>query len=252
MGIYLLDSSIREAIYSIYGLVRFADEIVDTFHDHNKAELLDEFQKDCFKAIEDGISLNPILHSFQKVVNQYEIPHELIRTFFRSMEMDLDQQSHDNQSLNEYIVGSAEVVGLMCLCVFVNGDKAEYDRLKYAAERLGAAFQKVNFLRDLKYDSRELGRMYFPQIANGWNLDSKKSIEADIQHDFDEAFKGIRQLPKCCRLGVYLAYRYYLSLFKKIQKRSPETVMSQRTRISNGLKLGIMLRSYTSFNLQRV
>lgn len=253
LGIYLLKPSLRGAIYSIYGLVRFADEIVDTFHDYDKADLLQRFKADCYKAIEEGISLNPILQSFQTVVNQYNIPHELIESFFHSMEMDLNLNEHDDESIDEYILGSAEVVGLMCLCVFVNGDKEEYERLKYSAQRLGAAFQKVNFLRDLKYDSQSLGRVYFPQLRhNQWNLDSKSAIEADIRKDFEDALVGIRQLPKSARLGVYLAYKYYECLFRKIQRKTPESVMNGRIRISNGRKIGIMLRSYTAYNLQRI
>lgn len=252
LGILMLDTSIRSAIYSIYGLVRFADEIVDTFHDYDKAHLLARFRKDCSDAIENKISLNPILQSFQQVVNEYEIPLDLIHTFFDSMEMDLAQNAHDSESLEKYIVGSAEVVGLMCLCVFVNGDKAAYEKLKYPAERLGSAFQKVNFLRDLQFDFQELGRTYFPELNDGWNAGSKKAVEQSIVKDFEEAFEGIKELPKSSRLGVYLAYKYYLSLFKKIQKRSPESVLNQRIRISNGRKIGLMVKSYTAFSFQRI
>lgn len=253
LGIQMLHPSIRPAIYNIYGLVRFADEIVDTFHDFDKSELLARFKDDCYRSIEEGISLNPILHSFQSTVRRYNIPLELVDSFFRSMEMDLEQNAHDQQSLDDYIVGSAEVVGLMCLCVFVDGDREEYERLKYPAERLGAAFQKVNFLRDLKHDSNDLGRTYFPQMMNGsWDDHVKQSIEVDIEKDFAEALEGIKQLPKTARLGVYLAYKYYLTLFRKIQRKSPQSVMNGRIRISNGRKIGIMLRTYTAYNLQRI
>lgn len=252
LGIYLLNPSIRPAIYSIYGMVRFADEIVDTFHDYDKKDLLNDFRSECFNAIERGLSTNPILHAYQQVVNEYNIPHELIHSFFDSMEMDLDIHAHDKKSMEDYIVGSAEVVGLMCLCVFLDGDKEEYERLRYPAERLGAAFQKVNFLRDLSFDQNSLGRTYFPQLVNGWNSTSKLEIEADIKKDFDDAYEGIKQLPKKARLGVYLAYKYYLSLFQKITNKSPENVLTRRIRISNGRKLGIMLRSYTAYNLQMI
>ena len=253
LGIYLLDSSIREPIYSIYGLVRFADEIVDTFHDFEKESLLARFKKDCYQSIEEGISLNPILHSFQEVVNTYNVPHELIESFFQSMEMDLDQKEHDAASIDTYILGSAEVVGLMCLCVFLNGDMDEYNRLKFAAQRLGAAFQKVNFLRDLKHDYESLGRTYFPQVNEGeWNEATKLEIEKDIKLDFDEALKGIKQLPRSSRLGVYLAYKYYETLFRKIQHKSASSVMKSRIRISNGRKFGIMFRSFTAFKLQMI
>ncbi len=253
LGIYLLKPELRGAIYNIYGLVRFADEIVDTFHDFDKADLLKRFKEDCYRAIDEGISLNPILQSFQQVVNQYNIPRELTDSFFNSMEMDLHMSEHDDVSIDDYILGSAEVVGLMCLCVFVNGDREEYERLKYSAQRLGAAFQKVNFLRDLKYDSQSLGRVYFPQlIAGEWNEKCKAEIEADIRKDFDEALIGIKQLPKSSRLGVFLAYKYYRCLLHKIESRTPESVMNGRIRVSNRKKMQIMLGSYTAFNLGRV
>lgn len=252
LGIRLLEPSIRPAIYAIYGFVRFADEIVDTFHDHNKADLLRRFKAETYRAIEEGISLNPILQSFQQTVNRYNIDHSLIESFFRSMEMDLSMEEHDRSSYEEYIVGSAEVVGLMCLYVFVNGDQKQYDLLKPPAERLGAAFQKVNFLRDLHHDLKNLNRAYFPELQTA-QLDqaTKKAIETDIEKDFDQALEGIKKLPKCCRFGVYLAYRYYRSLFNKIRALPPETILTRRVRINNTRKMSIMVRSYVKINLGR-
>ena len=251
-AIQLLHKSIRESIYSIYGLTRFADEIVDTFHSYNKDILLQNFKKDCFEAIDQGISTNPILQSFQVTVNRYNIPFYLIESFFDSMETDLETANHSQKSLDEYIVGSAEAVGLMCLCVFVNGDRNEYNRLKYSAERLGAAFQKVNFLRDLHFDSEFLGRIYFPSIKGVFNLEIKQSIEQDIQKDFDEALMGIRTLPDKAKLGVFIVYRYYYGLFKKIKRTSPEKIASRRIRISNGHKLYIMTKSFAKIKLSIV
>lgn len=252
LGIRLLNPSIRSAIYAIYGFVRFADEIVDTFHDYNKAELLQRFKSETYRAIEEGISLNPILQSFQATVNQYNIDLALVESFFNSMEMDLSQQQHDQASYEEYIVGSAEVVGLMCLYVFVNGDKIQYEELKPSAQRLGAAFQKVNFLRDLHFDMRELNRVYFPELQNDeWNAMSKHAIERDIEKDFEIALDGIKRLPVNSRAGVYLAYKYYFCLFRKIRSMPPEGVLCGRVRINNFRKLYIMIRSYISINFGR-
>lgn len=252
LGIRLLDSSIRPAIYAIYGFVRFADEIVDTFHDYDKSDLLQRFKKETYTAIDEKISLNPILQSFQFTVNQYNIDLELVETFFKSMEMDLSQQAHDQASYEKYIVGSAEVVGLMCLYVFVNGEQTKYDELKPSAQRLGAAFQKVNFLRDLNFDMQELNRVYFPELLNDdWNANSKKTIEIDIQKDFEVALEGIRKLPSNSRAGVYLAYKYYYCLFKKIRSMPAERVLNRRVRINNFRKLYIMLRSFISINFGR-
>jgi len=249
LGIRLLNASIRPCIYSIYGFVRFADEIVDTFHDYNKAQLLERFKTETYQAIDEGISLNPILQSFQEVVNRYNIDLELIESFFKSMEMDLSFDAHDRTTYKEYIVGSAEVVGLMCLHVFLNGDKGKYEELKPAAEHLGAAFQKVNFLRDLKHDKENLQRSYFPEISgNVLTPQNKAAIENDIQKDFDEALTGIKQLPKSSRYGVYLAYSYYRSLFEKIRALPAEKILQKRVRINNGRKIGIMVRSYLVIN----
>lgn len=252
LGIRLLHPDIRPAIYAIYGFVRFADEIVDTFHDFDKAKLLARFKVETYRSIEEGISLNPILQSFQDTVNRYNIDHELIESFFKSMEMDLSKNGHDKHSYDEYIVGSAEVVGLMCLYVFVNGDQAQYVALKPAAQRLGAAFQKVNFLRDLNHDMKVLDRVYFPELQeNEWTIATKQVIESDIQQDFEVALTGIKKLPKSSRFGVYLAYKYYQCLFNKIRSLPPEKVLDKRIRINNTRKLGIMVKSYILMNFGR-
>jgi phytoene synthase len=233
-AIKLLHGDLRGPIYDIYGLVRFADEIVDTFHDHDKASLLAEFKRETYEAIEKGISLNPILHSFQRTVNRYNIDLQLVEAFFKSMEFDLDKSNYDESGYAEYIYGSAEVVGLMCLYVFLNGDQAEYEKLKPSAQALGAAFQKVNFLRDVKADYQQLNRVYFPGVDfNSFTPQMKKAIEDDIQNDFNNAYAGIIQLPLKARFGVYLAYKYYLSLFKKIKAVQPQRILEERIRIPN-------------------
>ena len=243
-AIRLLHQDLRQAIYNIYGLVRFADEIVDTFHDYDKATLIKDFRKQTFEAIECGISLNPILHSFQLTVNQYNIDHELIHTFFNSMEMDLEQIQYNHKTYNDYIYGSAEVVGLMCLYVFLEGDKAAYEKLKPSARSLGAAFQKVNFLRDVKADYNQLDRTYFPGLDfSGFTERQKREIEDDIQKDFNDAYKGIMQLPAKARFGVYVAYKYYFSLFCKIKRLQPTTIMHERVRIPDYHKIMILLRA---------
>jgi 15-cis-phytoene synthase len=252
LGVSLLHKDFIMPIHAIYGFVRFADEIVDTFHTSNKKELLDRFVKDTHDAINDRISLNPILHSFQDTVNKYRIDMELIDTFLRSMEMDLDKTKYNQAGYEEYILGSAEVVGLMCLRIFVEGDEKKYHELKPDAMKLGSAFQKINFLRDLKADVHILGRSYFPGFdVNNFNESTKKEIEADIQKDFDAGLRGIKQLPRKARLGVYLAYIYYISLFKKIQRTSPEKVIVSRIRIPDLQKYMLFLGSYVkhSFNM---
>ena len=243
-AIKLLHCDLRQPIFNIYGFVRFADEIVDTFHEYDKLSLLMEFKEQTYQAIERGISLNPILHSFQATVNRYNIDHELIEAFFRSMEMDLDKKAYDHQGYIDYIYGSAEVVGLMCLYVFCEGDRSLYQRLKDQARSLGAAFQKVNFLRDLKADFNGLDRVYFPgcDFTNFTECDKSK-IEADIQHDFDEAYKGIMQLPVKARFGVYVAYKYYLSLFKRIKQVKPQRILVERIRVPNYRKAAIVVRA---------
>ncbi len=244
LGIKLLDKSIHNAIYSIYGFVRLADEIVDTFHDYPKAEMLKEFKQETYKSIERKISVNPVLHSFQYIVNKYEIDISLIDQFLKSMEQDLDDIKYSNDAYKEYIVGSAEVVGLMCLKVFVNGDQFLYNELENSARSLGAAFQKINFLRDVKADYEELGRTYFPGVdLNSFTADEKLKIESDIQEDFSAALTGIKRLPSSSRLGVFVAYRYYLSLFKKIKNIPSERLMKERIRVRNTKKLYITFES---------
>jgi len=230
-AIKLLHKDLRTPICNIYGFVRFADEIVDTFHGFDKALLFEEFKKATYDAIERGISLNPILHSFQMTVNQYGIDHALIDAFLYSMELDLGKHTYDRAGYETYIYGSAEVVGLMCLYIFCEGNQAQYDALKPAAKSLGSAFQKVNFLRDVKADFEGLDRMYFPDcdFANFTHAD-KLAIEQDIQKDFDEAYAGILNLPIKARFGVYVAYKYYLSLFKKIQRLEPAHILESRVR----------------------
>lgn len=241
LGVRLLDKKYRSHICSIYGFVRYADEIVDTFLTHDRATLLNEFRADTWKAIERGISLNPILDSFQHTVNECRFDHALIEAFLNSMEMDLHYQKYNKKELEQYIYGSAEAVGLMCLRVFYTDDNEAYEALKYPARKLGEAFQKVNFLRDAQDDYQNKGRIYFKNIDfNNFTLESKRSIENEIQYDFDEAFKGIVRLKPQVRLGVYLAYRYYLRLFHKIQSAHPDAILKQRYRVSNPQK-GILM-----------
>lgn len=243
-AIGLLHKDLRQPIYNIYGFVRLADEIVDTFHHLNKAQLLADFKTETYESIERGLSLNPILHSFQLTVNQYNIDPELIEAFFRSMEFDLSKSSYDEAGYKAYIYGSAEVVGLMCLYVFCAGDKTRYQELEAPARSLGAAFQKVNFLRDIKADFNGLSRVYFPgcDFSNFTEAD-KLRIEADIQRDFDHAFTGIEALPLKARFGVYVAYKYYLSLFRKIRRTEPQAILDSRIRIHNYHKALIVLRA---------
>lgn len=243
-AIKLLHKDLRTPICNIYGFVRFADEIVDTFHGFDKALLFEEFKKATYDAIERGISLNPILHSFQMTVNQYGIDHALIDAFLYSMELDLGKHTYDRAGYETYIYGSAEVVGLMCLYIFCEGNQAQYDALKPAAKSLGSAFQKVNFLRDVKADFEGLDRMYFPDcdFANFTHAD-KLAIEQDIQKDFDEAYAGILHLPIKARFGVYVAYKYYLSLFKKIQRLEPAHILESRVRIPDYGKAFIVAKA---------
>jgi phytoene/squalene synthetase len=250
LGIRMLSQEIQKPIYAIYGFVRFADEIVDTFHDFDKAALLEDFRTQTYTAIAQGISLNPILNSFQWAVNYYNIPHDLIETFLESMKMDLNKQAYDEEQYKKYILGSAEVVGLMCLKVFVSGDETEYQRLKPAAMKLGSAFQKINFLRDLNADYKALGRVYFPGIdMNEFNATVKHDIERDIEADFHAGYLGILELPKKARFGVYLAYIYYYKLFVKIKKTPAKVILNERIRIPNNRKVGLLLSSYVRHNL---
>ncbi len=243
-AIRLLHADLRQPVYNIYGFVRFADEIVDTFHDHDKERLLANFKKETYDAIRDGISLNPILHSFQLTVNKYKIDLSLIEAFFKSMEMDLDKSVYNQEGYDEYIYGSAEVVGLMCLYIFLDGDTEAYKKFRPFAQSLGAAFQKVNFLRDVKADYNQLNRTYFPGLDFSSFTDrQKREIEDDIQRDFDHAYQGIIRLPAKAKFGVYVAYKYYLSLFRRIKQMQPARIMNERVRIPNYGKLMILLRA---------
>lgn len=253
LGIYCLNKRFHRAIYNIYGFVRFADEIVDTFHEFDKATLLKEFREETYKAIDRKISLNPILNSFQEVVNTYSIERELVDCFLDSMEMDLHQNFHDTNSYNQYILGSAEVVGLMCLRVFTEGNNQMYLQLKPAAMKLGAAFQKVNFLRDLKNDYEALGRTYFPQLNLAhFSAADKKTIEKEIEEDFDEALHGIKKLPASSRFGVYVAFVYYKSLFNKIKAVPPGRILIERVRVPNSEKISLLLSSYFRHTLRMI
>ena len=243
-AIKLLHPQLRTHVFNIYGFVRFADEIVDSFHQYDKTVLLNEFKKETYHSIERGISLNPILHSFQMTVNEFKISPNLIEAFFKSMEMDLERVSYDEAGYNEYIYGSAEVVGLMCLYIFCGGNNTSYEKLKPAARSLGAAFQKVNFLRDANADYNQLNRTYFPNVDfNNFTLHIKKEIEENIALDFCNAYQGILQLPAKARFGVYVAYKYYLSLFKKIKKTNATSMMRQRIRIPNYSKAVIVAKA---------
>ncbi len=245
LGIKTLDKKFHLPIYAIYGFVRYADEIVDTFHDQDKAGLLARFKKDTYEAIETKLSLNPVLHAFQLIVNQYKIDLDLIEAFLHSMEMDLDYQLYNDSKYQEYIYGSAEVVGLMCLKIFVEGDTQTYDRLKAPACKLGAAFQKVNFLRDIKSDYEERGRVYFPGVDfTAFDKSAKQAIEEDIQRDFDDSLVGIEALPDGAKLGVKVAYLYYQKLFDKIKSLSPETISQERIRIPNSKKISLLIGTY--------
>lgn len=250
LGIRFLHRDFHMPIYALYGFVRFADEIVDTFHEHNKRELLDRFTAETYRSIDEKISLNPILHSFQMVVNKYGIERELIDTFLHSMELDLSEKKYDQDGYEEYIDGSAEVVGLMCLRVFLEGDDAKYQELKFYARRLGSAFQKINFLRDLKADYQVMGRTYFPGVdMSEFNDTVKKEIEIDIQKDFDDGLTGIKMLPKKSRFGVYVAYVYYQSLFNKVKRTSAGTILNKRIRIPNNQKYALFVECYLRHRL---
>lgn len=245
LGILGLDKKYHDPIYAIYGFVRFADEIVDSFEGYPQKELLERFWKDTYLALDEKISLNPVLNGFQQVVNTFEIDRDLIETFLKSMEMDLYKNDYDEEGYKAYILGSAEVVGLMCLKVFVDGSEERYQTLKKPAMQLGSAFQKINFLRDLHADYKKLGRTYFPGVdLNTFDETVKTEIEADIDIDFRAGYEGIKQLPKGARFGVYIAYVYYYSLFKKIKKTHCDIILSQRVRISNKRKYGLFVSSF--------
>tara|TARA_Y100000768_G_scaffold388578_1_gene385319 strand:- start:712 stop:1539 length:828 start_codon:yes stop_codon:yes gene_type:complete len=243
LGINTLDKRIHKPIYAIYGFVRFADEIVDTFHDLDKETILSQFEEDTYDSINKKFSTNPVLHAFQSVVNNYKIKKDHIQAFLNSMRMDLNMKVFSEERYKDYIHGSAEVVGLMCLKVFC--DDKEYNKLESYAISLGSAFQKVNFLRDIRSDFEERGRVYFPGVKfNNFNEDEKKSIEKDINNDFKNALIGIKMLPSVARKGVYLSYRYYLELLNKIQAKDASQIKEERVRVSNFKKFVILIRSY--------
>jgi phytoene/squalene synthetase len=246
LGIRFFSKRFHDPIYGIYGFVRFADEIVDSFDGYDKQKLLQRFKEDTYDAIAEKISLNPILNNFQYVVNKYSIEQELIDLFLRSMEMDLEKVQYDQQKYEAYILGSAEVVGLMCLRVFCEGDQQQYAGLRPSAMRLGSAFQKINFLRDLKADFKGLGRSYFPGIDMGqWDDRTKKAIEDDIEKDFSDGLAGIRKLPDGARFGVYVAYVYFHELLLKIRKVNADKLLNERIRVSNPRKYVLLMRAYT-------
>lgn len=245
LGIRLLSKDSRWAVFSIYGLVRVADEIVDTFHGYNKEKMLLDFKAQTYQAMEEGISTNPVLHAFQLAANQFGIGKDLIEPFFKSMEEDLDTSEHSAESYSEYIYGSAEVVGLMCLRVFCSGDDDQYNHLVPFARSLGAAFQKVNFLRDIRSDVDERGRVYFPGVDFNYFTDADKyEIIQDVKKDFSHAYKGIVQLPVGCRLGVYTAYIYYLKLLEKIERTTAVDILESRIRIPNSQKIALLAQSF--------
>lgn len=250
LGILALSPKIRNSIYAIYGYVRLADEIVDSFHDFDRSTLLARFREQTNQALEEKISLNPILQCFQETIHRYEIDVKLIDQFLNSMEMDLQKIDYNSDLYKQYILGSAEVVGLMCLHIFVDGNKEQYEILKPSAMKLGSAFQKVNFLRDLKDDYQVLGRTYFPNVdITYFDNTVKEHIENDIQQEFKEALEGIKNLPNSARFGVYLAYRYYISLFRKIKRTPAKKIINQRIRISNGRKFSLMMSSYVQYKM---
>lgn len=243
-GIYFLNKKFHKPIYGIYGWVRLADEIVDSFHNYDKTVLMQRLRADTMQAIEDKISLNPILNQFQYAVHKYNIDWYLIDTFLKSMEMDILQKEHNEASYKQYILGSAEVVGLMCLSIFVEGDNALYEKLKPFAMSLGSAFQKVNFLRDLKDDYNILGRTYFPGVNfNAFSCKEKARIQTEIDAEFEHALMGIKMLPKASKGGVYLAYYYYKKLFLRIKETPAEKIMTARIRIPDINKIGLMFNS---------
>jgi len=253
LGIRCLEKDLRDPIYSIYGFVRFADEIVDTFHDYDKSALLDRFKKETYLAINEKISLNPILNSFQYTVHKYQIDVVVVEQFLKSMEMDLTCKSHDQHSFEDYILGSAEVVGLMCLKVFCKGNQAMYDNLTPHAMSLGAAFQKINFLRDMNADYVLMGRTYFPGVnLDHFSEESKRQIEEQIAADFRDGYIGIKQLPRSARFGVYVAYMYYKELFRKIRSTPSELVLRRRIRIRNRHKATLLAYSFVKHQLNLI
>lgn len=253
LGIHMLDSKFHDSIYAIYGFVRVADEIVDTFHQHDKEKLFRRFCEDTYLALDNGISTNPILNSFQDTVNKFKIDRKLIDAFLKSMEMDLSFSKYEESSYEEYIYGSAEVVGLMCLKVFCQGDEKNYEKLVAPARSLGSAFQKINFLRDFKSDFAERGRIYFPGIDfNNFTNDQKKEIEKEIEKEFNDAWKGVIKLPNGSKLGVSVAYIYYVTLFKKIRRIPANKIKSERIRINNIQKIILLIQTWFRYNLRLI
>jgi phytoene/squalene synthetase len=250
LGIKMLGKQYQNGIFAIYGYVRVGDEIVDSFQDYDRRVIWDEFEKDTWVALERGISANPVINTFVQVVKKYNIDDELIRAFHTSMKLDLEEQKYDPALFEKYIHGSAEVVGLMCLKVFCDGNEEMYERLTQPAKKLGSALQKVNFLRDIKDDFALKGRTYFPNLDfSNFDKKVKDVIEDDIQQEFNEALEGIKQLPDGSRIGVYIAYKYYLKLFKKIKRKKPQQVLKGRIRINNLLKLFILTKSVARYKL---
>ncbi|TGE29518.1 phytoene/squalene synthase family protein [Hymenobacter metallicola] len=253
LGIRTLDPRFHLPVYAVYGFVRWADEIVDTFHDQDKAALFADFKRQTDEALATGFSLSPVLHSFQLMVRRYGIDREFIDAFLKSMEMDLEDRSYHQSLYEEYIYGSAEVVGLMCLRIFCEGDAALFERLREPARRLGSAFQKVNFLRDIRSDYEERGRVYFPGVVYERFDDAvKRDIEADIRADFEAGYAGIMQLPRAARLGVYLAYVYYLKLFHKIRQLPAARILGERVRVPDNTKLLLLMGSYFRYRLRAI
>jgi len=253
LGIRTLDRRFHLPVYAVYGFVRWADEIVDTFHDHDKAALFADFKRQTDEALALRFSLSPVLHAFQLMVHRYGIDREFIDAFLRSMEMDLEDNRYNQSLYEEYIYGSAEVVGLMCLRIFCEGDDAMFERLREPARRLGSAFQKVNFLRDIRSDYEERGRVYFPGVVyEQFDDATKRSIEADIRADFDAAYAGIVQLPRAARLGVYLAYVYYLKLFHKIRQLPAARILGERVRVPDNTKILLLMGSYFRYRLRAI
>jgi phytoene/squalene synthetase len=254
IAVNLLSSNIREAIYNIYGFVRVADEIVDSFEEYPKEELLDRFEEEYRYSLKVGISTNPVINAFQGTVSKYNIDHALVDSFLKSMRTDLEKQNYDNQEeIDNYIYGSADVVGLMCLKVFVQGDDEKYNNLKEPAMKLGSAFQKVNFLRDLNEDFENLNRSYFPNInPNNFTEEDKSKVLLEINNDFEEAYKGIVKLPKEAKLAVYVAYKYYFNLLHKIERTPSKTLKEKRIRVSNPKKMALLVVSFFNFKLNLV
>jgi phytoene/squalene synthetase len=254
IAVNLLSSNIREAIYNIYGFVRVADEIVDSFEEYPKEELLDRFEEEYRYSLKVGISTNPVINAFQGTVSKYNIDHALVDSFLKSMRTDLEKQNYDNQEeIDNYIYGSADVVGLMCLKVFVQGDDGKYNNLKEPAMKLGSAFQKVNFLRDLNEDFENLNRSYFPNInPNNFTEEDKSKVLLEINNDFEEAYKGIVKLPKEAKLAVYVAYKYYFNLLHKIERTPSKTLKEKRIRVSNPKKMALLVVSFFNFKLNLV